>query len=187
MHTLTVAIISHDRLKKLEHMIYEMSEQTLQADKLMVYCSGYDDATLSMLKEKYPTIIFDKQPDKKDWGHDKRALSFIDCDTDYICNVNDDDQYPFVYLEWMMREFDNNPEAQVVYCDFGLRTREEFFITAAPVCGYITNGNMMFKKEVVKQIPYKHRLYAGDWWFVKDCLDAGIKFHHLEKTLAFLY
>lgn len=41
--SITVAVITHDRLSKLEHILYVISEQTVQPDKVEVYYSGYVD------------------------------------------------------------------------------------------------------------------------------------------------
>lgn len=186
MSTLTVAVISHDRLKKLEHLLYELKEQTLQPDKVVVYCSGYESDVIDYLKNKYIHFTISPQPDRKDWGHEKRAIAFQECDTDYIATINDDDQYLFIYLEWMMQAAKLS-NAGITYCDFATRTQPDFWVPAKLERGAISNGCMLLKNEVVKRIPYRHRTYAGDWFFVDDCMKAGITFHHVPHTMAFFY
>jgi hypothetical protein len=186
MASLTVAVITHDRLKKLEHLLYELKEQTQQPDKVVVYCSGYEDDVVDYLRGKYKHFTFSVQPNRKDWGHEKRAIAFQECETDYITTINDDDQYPFVFLEMMMKEAKLS-KAGIVYCDFATRTQPQFWIDAKLERGSITNGCMLITNQVAKTVPYKHRTYAGDWYFVEDCINAGVTFSKVPHTLAFCY
>lgn len=184
--SVTIAVITHDRLRKLEHLLYIISEQTVQPDRVEVYYSGYEDGQLSLLKEKYPNHTWIVQQDKKDWGHDKRANALQHCTTDWIVTMNDDDQYPFVFLEFMLQHAKLN-KAGVVYCNFATRTNENFFIDAKLERGHITNGCMLISQKVATTIPYSHRLYAGDWYFVEDCMKSGVVFSKLDKLLFFAY
>lgn len=184
--SVTVAVITHDRLKKLEYLLYQISEQTTQPDKVEVYHSGYDDGELNILQNKYPNYNFISQPDKKDWGHDKRAVALQHCTTDWIVTMNDDDQYPFVFLEFMLQA-GKTSEADVVYCDFATRTNESFFVNAELERGHITNGCMLINQRVALSIPYSHRTYAGDWFFVEECVRSGVRFHKLDMCLFFAY
>lgn len=186
MATVTIALISHDRLKKLEHMIYEMQEQTRQPDVIKAYISGYTDREVEYLRKTYPTITFSVQPDKKDWGHDKRAIALKECETDYINTVNDDDQYVLIYLEVMMQDVKLS-KADIVYCNFATRTNPDFWIDATLERGRITNGNMLISQKVAHSIEYRHRNYAGDWFFVEDCIKAGITFSKVPLPMVFCY
>lgn len=183
--TVTVAVITHDRLKKLEHILYVISEQTVQPDKIEVYYSGYVNE-LDALQDKYPRCIWMSQPDRKDWGHDKRAVALQHCTTDWIVTMNDDDQYPFVFLELMLQHAKLN-QAGIIYCDFATRTNIDFFVESKLERGHITNGCLLISKEVATTIPYEHRTYAGDWFFVEECLRRGVTFSKLNKLLFFAY
>lgn len=184
--TVTVAVITHDRVRKLEHILYVISEQTVQPDRVEVYYSGYDDGELDTLQDKYPAYIWMSQPDRKDWGHDKRAKALKSCETDWIVTMNDDDQYPFVFLEFMLQHAKLH-ECGIVYCDFATRTNEQFFVEAKLERGHITNGCMLISRQVALSIPYDHRTYAGDWFFVEECVRQGVVFSKLNKLLFFAY
>jgi hypothetical protein len=183
--SVTVAVITHDRLEKLKHILYVISEQTVQPDKVEVYYSGYGDE-LDSLQDKYQHFTWSSQPDKKDWGHDKRAKALERCETDWIVTMNDDDQYPFVFLEFMLQHAKVNP-AGIVYCDFCTRTNPDFFIEAKLERGHITNGCMLISKETAHSVPYEHRTYAGDWFFVEECIRRGVTFSKLNRMLFFAY
>ncbi len=182
--TVTVAVITHDRLKKLEHILYCIYEQTVQPDKVVVYYSGYDGNELDDLQDKY-RCEWKSQPDRKDWGHDKRAKALQECTTDWIVTMNDDDQYPFVFLEFMLQHARPN-KAGIVYCDFATRTNVDFFVEAKLERGHITNGCMLISREAAK-VPYEHRTYAGDWFYVEECIKRGVIFSKLSKLLFFAY
>lgn len=184
--SVTVAVITHDRLKKLEHILYIISEQTVQPDLVEVYHSGYEGDELNELQDKYPHFKWLSQPDRKDWGHDKRAIALEHCTTDWIVTMNDDDQYPFVFLEFMLQHAKLN-KADVIYCDFSTRTNRDFAVEAKPERGYITSGCMLISKKVANTVPYEHRSYAGDWFYVEKCLERGHTFSKLSKMLFFAY
>jgi len=184
--SITVAVITHDRLSKLEHILYVISEQTVQPDKVEVYYSGYEGSELDDLQDKYRSYEWHSQPDRKDWGHDKRAIALHNCTNDWIITMNDDDQYPFVFLEFMINHARSN-KADIIYCDFATRTNKDFFIDAGLERGRITNGCMMISKEVANTVPYTHRTYAGDWFFVEECLKRGKTFSKLSNLLFFAY
>lgn len=183
--SITVAVITHDRLEKLKHILYVISEQTVQPDKVEVYYSGYGDE-LDDLQDKYRSFEWHSHPDKKDWGHDKRATALHNCTNDWIVTMNDDDQYPFVFLEFMINHA-RLSEAEVIYCDFATRTNKDFFIDAGLERGRITNGCMLISKKVATSVPYTHRTYAGDWFFVEECIKRGVTFSKLNKMLFFAY
>lgn len=184
--SVTVAVITHDRLRKLEHILYVISEQTIQPDKVEVYYSGYDGNELDNLQDKYINFEWLSQPDRKDWGHEKRSIALQKCTTDWIVTMNDDDQYPFVFLEFMLQHAKLNP-ADIIYCDFATRTNPDFFVEAKLERGHITNGCMLINQRVALGIPYTHRTYAGDWFFVEDCIKHDAKFSKLSKMLFYAY
>jgi len=185
--TLTIAVITHDRFKKLQHILYVIGEQTVQPDKVVIYASGYSHEQIQVLKNMYPEYGLVICPDKKDWGHTKRSEALANCDTDWIVTMNDDDQYPFVFLEFMLQHAKLNKEAQVVYCDFATRTNSDFFIESKLERGHITNGCMLISKHTATTVPYEHRTYAGDWFFVEECIKRGTIFSKLNKLLFFAY
>lgn len=94
--------------------------------------------------------------------------------------------YPFVFLEFMINHARSN-KADIIYCDFATRTNKDFFIDAGLERGRITNGCMMISKEVANTVPYTHRTYAGDWFFVEECLKRGKTFSKLSNLLFFAY
>lgn len=143
--SVTIAVITHARLRKLEHLLYIISEQTVQPDVVEVYYSGYEHGELNILQEKYKDHKWIIQPDKKDWGHDKRAIALACCQTDWIVTMNDDDQYPFVFLEFMLQA-GKTSKADIVYCDFSTRTNPDFCVDAKLERGHITNGCMLINQ-----------------------------------------
>jgi len=185
--TVTVAVITHDRARKLEHILYVISEQTVQPDKVVIYYSGYEDGEINHLHEKYQHYTWKSQPDRKDWGHEKRAKALQDCNTDWIVTMNDDDQYPFVFLEFMLQHAKLNKDAEIVYCDFATRTNTDFFVEAKLERGHITNGCMLISRGVANSVPYEHRTYAGDWFFVEECMKRNVEFSKLSQLLFFAY
>lgn len=184
--TVTVAVITHDRFKKLQHILYVIGEQTVQPGRVVIYASGYSHEQIQVLKNMYPEYGLVICPDKKDWGHTKRAEALADCETDYIVTMNDDDQYPFVFLEYMLGHAKTS-NADIVYCDFATRTNPDFFISAKLERGHITNGCMLIKQSVARSVPYDQRVYAGDWFFVEECIKRNVVFSKLGKCLFFAY
>lgn len=184
--TVTVAVITHDRFKKLHHILYVIGEQTVQPDKVIIYASGYSDEQITILRNMYPDYTVIVCPDKKDWGHTKRAEALASCETDYIVTMNDDDQYPFVFLEMMLQKA-KQTDAGIVYCDFATRTNPDFFVSAKLERGHITNGCMLVKQSVALSVPYTHREYAGDWFFIEDCIKRDVSFSKLDHCLFFAY
>jgi hypothetical protein len=184
--TTTIAVITHDRFKKLNHLLYEIGEQTVQPDRVEIYASGYDSTQIDDLIKSYPDYEVLVHPDKKDWGHDKRAIALTNCQTDYIVTMNDDDQYPYVFLEFMLNHA-KITRADIVYCDFATRTQEQFLVDAKLERGSITNGCMLIGRKIANRVPYDHRTYAGDWYFVEECIKRKVKFEKLALPLFFAY
>ena len=91
--TITAAILTHERPKKIKNMIYQLENQTERFDKIKIYASGYDEEEFNWCK-----YDVEYQPDKKDWGHAKRAAAINECDTDYILCACDDDIYLYHFL-----------------------------------------------------------------------------------------
>jgi hypothetical protein len=180
--TTTVAIVSHERLKKLRHMVYQLENQTEPFDQIKLYVSGYEPEELSWCK--YPISY---QPDRKDWGHEKRAIAMNECNTDYIVCASDDDIYLYHFLAKMKAKA-METQADIVYCNFRTNAKGDApYVDSRPQFQYITNGNMIIKTELAKRVPYSYREYGADGRWVDDAIRAGATTAKVEECLFFHY
>lgn len=178
---ISVAIVSHNRLESLKNMIHTIKNQTYPIHELKIFCSGYDEEVIKSLG-----VDYSMEPDRKDWGHDKRAKALKWFTGDYILTASDDDQYLFTFLERMIKSI-GEARPDIIFCDFATKTRPEYYLEASLNRGCITNGCLLTSKEIAATVEYTDRNYGGDWNFVSDCISAGALFHHVPETLFFHY
>jgi hypothetical protein len=184
MSTITAAIVTHQRPKQLKFMVWMLENQTELFDEIKIYASGYDEDELSWVK--YPISY---QPDKKDWGHEKRAMAMNEAETDYVLCASDDDIYPYHFLEQMKKGVEDS-QADIIACDF--RTQREAdgepYHTAEPKLGGVTSGSMIIKTSFVKNIcSYDHRDFGADGKFAQDAISKGGTFYRVPELLFFHY
>lgn len=183
MLTVTAAIISHARPKKLPFMVYQVENQIEPYDKIKLYVSGYEPEQLAWCK--YPISY---QHDRNDWGHQKRAIACSDCDTDYIVCCNDDDIYLFHFLQ-RLKEKAEQTKADIVYNNFYAHNRAgtQPYIDAKPEYRHITSGCMMIKTEFIHKHPNTYSNYGADGWWVNDAIKAGATTAKVDECLSFHY
>ena len=183
MLTVTAAIVSHERPKKLKNMVYQIENQTEPFDVIKLYVSGYEPEELSWCK--YPVSF---QPDRRDWGHEKRSIAMNECTTDYILCASDDDIYLYHFLQ-KMKEKAEETKADIIYCNFRTqgRANSQPYIDAQPIYRSITNGCMLVKSDLIKRVPYTYREYAADGRWVDEAIKAGATTAKVDECLFFHY
>ena len=181
--TVTAAIASHARPKKLPFMVYQLENQIEPFDKIKLYVSGYEPEELSWCK--HPISY---QHDRNDWGHEKRAMACAECDTDYIVCCSDDDIYLFQFLQELKKKAEKT-NADIVYNNFYAHNRRGSnpYIDAKPQYRHITNGCMLIKTEFVHKHPYNYRVYGADGKWVDDAVKFGAKTAKVDECLSFHY
>lgn len=180
MH-ISVAIVSHEREKKLIHMIRQWEEQTFPVSELRIFASGYDDDFLS--KIKHPVI---KCPDRKDWGHEKRTEAMHTFTGDYIICSSDDDIYLYHFLDKMNNKAEET-KADIIYCNFRTWNANRTYVNSKPKRGSITNGCMMLSKKLCEELPYISRGYASDGLYVDEAVARGYTTAKVDECLFFHY
>lgn len=185
---ISAAIVSHNREKQLRNMIWQLENQIVPFSKIKLYVSGYEDQ-LKDLEKKYEISY---QPDKKDWGHDKRATAVRESDTRYILCASDDDVYTYHFTEAVHRYLESEPEGQIYAVDW--RTQRESswdhygYHIAEPVLGGVTSGCMVLDSEFVNENNcYTQRDFGADGVLVLNIMKAGGKFVRVPYTCFFHY
>lgn len=175
--TVSVCITTHQRLEQLKNALYFVKNQTYPIKEIKIYASGYKEGELDDLG-----VEVSYEQDWKDWGHHKRAKAFKELTGDYIWTVCDDDQYPFTFLE---RMFVNHNGEDIIYCNFGTKTRPHYWVKSMLHRGYIGNGNILVSKKIASITPYVGMSYSGDWTFIEDCLKNKATSRHVDEGLYF--
>jgi len=134
-HPITAAIVSHNRETQLRNMIWQLESQIEPFAEIKLYVSGYEEEALKDLEKKYKVSF---QPDKKDWGHDKRALAIKECETKYILCASDDDIYTYHFTEAVMKGMDKDPDCQLYATDWRTQRESHFKHYGYHIDTYIT-------------------------------------------------
>jgi hypothetical protein len=193
MSEITAAIVSHNRRKQLENMIWQLENQIEPFAQIKLYVSGYEDGELDHLAKKYRISY---QPDKKDWGHDKRAIAINECETKFIVTASDDDIYVYHFTQAMQRTIDLVGDAQVYVCNWRTQREEssgtygyhDMSKEGEPRVGAVTSGCMVLDAEFIrsKQL-YTTRDFGADGQLYVNISQAGGKIVQVPYTLFFHY
>ena len=160
MEDITVIITAHANAEQLEQAIQRVKKQSRQPKQIIAM---YSDLEPKVLHED---LVFVKQKNMKDWGHTKREMGIKLAYGQYLLFWNADDIYDDTFLTQFMYQA-KQTKADFVYGDFETKGRK---IRAQLQHGKITSGCYIVKTEIAKKAGYPHRVYEGDWLFIKDCL-----------------
>ena len=112
------------------------------------------------------------QPDRADWGHEKRALGLALASKDYVGWFNDDDWYDDTYVEKMMLAAEL---ADAVFCNWNSMPNAVFAL------GSSTSGNFIVRTKLAQEVGYPRerdeagRLkYESDGRFIEGIRENGI-------------
>lgn len=183
----SAVIVSHNREEQLRNMIWQLENQTKQFKSIELYVSGYKDQ-LKDLESKY-TIHY--EPDRKDWGHEKRAKAIQDCKSEYILCASDDDIYPYHFLELVLKHSETEPGHDIYAVDW--RTQRESdslslgYHIAEPRIGGVTSGCMVIKVSKANEVGYRHRDFGADGRFCVDMVEHNASFSRVPYTAFFHY
>lgn len=158
--------------------------QTWSNNQLLVFCSGIN---IKPLHKKYPrtntnNIEFFDVPNRRDWGHSKRAMGLTFAEGDYMCFVNADDEYDPDFLKLMVEALEKE-KADFAYCNWKDKSRPDAVVGAELKLGGMTSGNFMVRSNKAKKVGWQHRVYAADWYFVRDLLREGIEVVYFPHAL----
>ncbi len=162
-----------------ENAINQMLNQTYQHKQLLVFSSDLD---LKDLKKKYSNCEFFDVPNRKDWGHAKRAMGLAFAEGKYMCFVNADDEYDPLFLEYLITALEKE-EGQLAYCDWADKSIDFNTALAFLAKGQMTSGNFVVRSDIAKKVGWQHRLYASDWYFIRDLIGEGVQTVYLNYNL----
>jgi len=128
------------------------------------------EINLTSLRHEFPSVIFHEEPNKEDWGHDKRAKGLDLATSDYVGWFNHDDSYNPDYISEMMRHAEDGND--VVYCGWSGNHTPEFRLASS------TSGNYIVRTKVGRDAGYGDRHYEADGTFINRiaALTTFIKF-----------
>ena len=163
--TFTAVATVHENNDGWQYMLLNLEEQTRRPDELIVLYSGVDPIHIwgSM---KFNRGLWSPQPNKNDWGHDKRAKGLMRAKGDYVGFFNDDDSYDLRYIEKMMIAAEMSG-ADAVYCDWSGIPSCDFCL------GSSTSGNYIVRTELGRQVGYTDRHYEADGTFIDKIREAA--------------
>jgi glycosyltransferase involved in cell wall biosynthesis len=160
-------------------VIQELLEQTYQEKQILVFCSDID---ITPLREQFPMCEFFDVPNREDWGHSKRAMGIVFAEGEYICFCNADDEYHVQFLEAMVEPLIKE-NADLAYCWFTDKTIEHNIAESELKMGGITSGSLVVRTTLAKKVGWPYRVYAADWYFVRDLLEEKIKIVYVPISL----
>ena len=168
MATFTAVVTAHKDESGLRRVISDLlTWQVRKPNEIIALASEID---LTSLRKEFPSVTFHEEPNKEDWGHDKRAKGLDLASGDYIAWFNHDDSYNPDFIEQMMREAENG--ADVVYCGWSGNSNPEFKASNS------TSGNYIVRTQVGRNAGYGDRHYEADGTFINRiaALNPTIKF-----------
>lgn len=179
----TSAIItSHDNYEGLIHMLGQLERQTLPPWEIIAIASDLkvNEQQADDLVDRCDLIV---QPNRNDWGHEKRAMGVELALGDYLAFFNDDDEYSPAYLEKLAQEAEATG-ADIVACRWVSHLgAPDLAYLPEPRIGGITSGNFIVRTDIAKKAGYNGRQYEADGQFIEDCMKAGATFSAIEELL----
>jgi glycosyltransferase involved in cell wall biosynthesis len=147
-------------------------EQTRPPDEIIVLAS---DTPLEIARKLYPGATFYEEPNRNDWGHEKRAKGLDLATSDYTGWFNHDDSYGRTYIEKMMAQ----EGSDVVFCGWSKSSTPDFRL------GSSTSGNYIVRTSYARTVGYKDRHYEADGTFINALADNGGKVTRVAEVLYF--
>lgn len=166
----TAIVTSHNNDAGLRRILGNLKYQTRPPDEILVYVSESGD--LMRLREDFPQAFFFREPNREDWGHEKRAKGVEMAGEEWLGFFNDDDSYEPDYLEKMLAY----PEADIVYCNWNGHN-------ASLALGSSTSGNFIVRSGFARRIGYKHRAYEADGLFLEDLKRLNPRTQKVSESL----
>lgn len=172
MATFTAVVIAHADRENLVRVLGSLEKQTRKADETIALCSDID---IDGLQENFPSVKFHIEPDRSDWGHEKRAKGLDLATSEYIAWFNHDDTYHKTFIERMMVPADAG--ASVVYCGWSKN--------AYPFFGkyQCTSGNFIANVRYARTAGYHDRHYEADATFIDELAKLGGKIDFVSEVL----
>jgi len=168
MATFTAVVTAHKDEAGLRRVLGDLlAWQVRNPDEIIALAS---EINLTSLRHEFPSVIFYEEPNKEDWGHDKRAKGLGIATSDYVGWFNHDDSYSPDYIWEMMRHAEDGND--VVYCAWSGNETPKF------IFGSSTSGNYIVKTNIAIAAGYLDRHYQADGTFIDriSALNPSIKF-----------
>jgi hypothetical protein len=161
----------------LRKILGNLRYQTRSCDEVRVYLSDTPHAVVLDLREDFPEYHFSPQPNRNDWGHEKRSIGVAEAQSDYLGFFNDDDSYAMDYVERMMGEAEAG--AGVVYCSWNEIAECGFHL------GSSTAGNFIVASGLAREVGYNSRAYVADGEFINALHHATDSIARIDEILYF--
>jgi hypothetical protein len=132
-------------------------------------------------------ITFLELPDHEGvWGHSRRRWALEELkkgmhpDVDYVVVSNADNYYVPVFIEYMLRGFEKNPNAVATFCDVTVHSywgsdSKGAHRWAAGKCdirrGKVDCGGVMVRRNAAAEVGWRDLSHSSDWIYFQDILD----------------
>jgi len=169
----TAVVTAHD--EDVANILDNLEQQTQRPDEVLLFWSGnsghrgrplFWDDQIGMIDTDLALRAI-KQPNKNDWGHDKRDRGLKLAQGDYIGFFNADDRYAENYIGTMMKAAERD-RAGLVYC---------FWHPMGPciaALGSSTSGNFIVHRDVAAEAGgWTSRRYEADGDFIEEAVRAS--------------
>ena len=154
----TAIITTHQH--DIGHIMGVLARQTQSPDEVIVMYSDLPEISFCG-NLPFPVKFARVQPNRNDWGHEKRDLALeMGLGGDYLGFFNADDWYDPTYIEKMM-EAAERTKAGFVYCAWNISPCE-------PKNDSSTSGNFIVLYEIAWRVGWKGRHYEADGQFINE-------------------
>jgi hypothetical protein len=104
---------------------------------------------------------------------------------DFVLNTNDDNHYVPRFVEYMLREVQEN--VGIVFCDT-VHSHQDYKLQESELkLSSIDMGAFIVRLDIAKEAGFAHNTYAYDGYFAEDCLSVckskGLRAFHIRKPL----
>lgn len=175
MPTFTAIVTAHESESGLRRAISDLlTWQVRKPDEIIVLASDID---LTALRKEFPSVTFHEEPNKNDWGHDKRAKGLDLASGDYIGWFNHDDSCHPDYVQEMMELAESGND--VVYCGWSKDPRPSYRSASS------TSGNYIVSTATAREAKYTDRHYEADGTFIDRISKLTQKIAFCNRVLYF--
>lgn len=175
MATFTAIVTAHadkdNIVRTLDHLL---NVQTRPPEEIIALAS---DIEVDDISDQFPSVIMCVEPNRNDWGHEKRATGLDMANCEYVGWFNHDDSYSPTYIEEMVGEADRG--ADVVYCGWSKLQRPTFSLNSS------TSGNYIVNTALAREAGYTDRHYEADGTFINRIAGVAKSIKFLDKVLYF--